>query len=439
MYKCIIKLFSNFSDLIQLKQIMFQILSVTSFIVMFLFGATTCWLLWIYLIIKFIKLFYIITNQLIMNNHNIIYNPMEFIYNEQLFDLFRQFITILLMITIYWIYWNIDKGSEEKGSHPKYFIRNLIIWKYIAHYFPIKLVISELYNNNKDNEHATEVTESSIMADQSCDNNNEEEDQNSNDKICTQTIRNKEDYPKYENNLACIKELFPPSNNYLVGYHPHGIFGIGAFINFLTEANQFSEKFPGITPWLTTLEINFKAPFYRDLLLSFNLVAATYKGLSYLLDPQQCGNTGNFVVVLLGGAPEALDSRPGKYVFHTNRRYGFFKLALMTGSHLVPCVSFGEPNMFKQVYNPEGSCIRYFQNRFTEMATFSPPFFYARFLLPYRTDVNTVIGRPIPCEKNPNPTREQISVLKELYLEELRNLYNKYKPIYDPDGDLMFV
>ncbi|XP_018648704.1 diacylglycerol O-acyltransferase 1 [Schistosoma mansoni] len=304
---------------------------------------------------------------------------MEFIYNEQLFDLFRQFITILLMITIYWIYWNIDKGSEEKGSHPKYFIRNLIIWKYIAHYFPIKLVIT------------------------------------------------------------CIKELFPPSNNYLVGYHPHGIFGIGAFINFLTEANQFSEKFPGITPWLTTLEINFKAPFYRDLLLSFNLVAATYKGLSYLLDPQQCGNTGNFVVVLLGGAPEALDSRPGKYVFHTNRRYGFFKLALMTGSHLVPCVSFGEPNMFKQVYNPEGSCIRYFQNRFTEMATFSPPFFYARFLLPYRTDVNTVIGRPIPCEKNPNPTREQISVLKELYLEELRNLYNKYKPIYDPDGDLMFV
>lgn len=52
---------------------------------------------------------------------------------------------------------------------------------------------------------------------------------------------------------------------------------------------------------------------------------------------------------------------------------------------------------------------------------------------------NKKVGRPIPCEKNPNPTREQISVLKELYLEELRNLYNKYKPIYDPDGDLMFV
>ncbi|CAH8290417.1 unnamed protein product [Heterobilharzia americana] len=170
-----------------------------------------------------------------------------------------------------------------------------------------------------------------------------------------------------------------------------------------------------------------------------DLVSATYKGISYLLDPKQCGKTGNFVVVVLGGAPEALDSRPGKYVFHTNRRYGFFKLALLTGSDLVPCVSFGEPNMYKQVHNPEGSCIRHLQNRFTEMATFSPPLFYARCLLPYRATVNTVIGRPIYCEKNPNPTREQISILKELYLKQLQNLYNKYKPIYDPNGDLTFV
>ncbi|CAH8471499.1 unnamed protein product [Schistosoma curassoni] len=438
MYKCIIKLFSNLSHFIQFKQILLQFISVTCFVMMFLFGATSCWLLWIYLLIKFIKLFYIIGYKLISND-NIIQNSYEFIHNEQLYDLFRQFITLFLIIIVYWIYWYIDKGSEEKGSHPKYFIRNLIIWKYIACYFPIKLVLSELYqnnNNNKDNENTSELTTLNVITNQNCHN---DEDQNSNDKMYIETIINKQDYSTNENNLTCIKELFPTSNNYLVGYHPHGIFGIGAFINFLTEANQFSEKFPGITPWLTTLEINFKAPFYRDFLLSFNLVAATYKGLSYLLDSQQCGNTGNFVVVVLGGAPEALDSRPGKYVFHTNRRYGFFKLALMTGSHLVPCVSFGEPNMFKQVYNPEGSCIRHFQNRFTKMATFSPPFFYARFFLPYRTDVNTVIGRPIPCEKNPNPTREQISVLKELYLEELRNLYNKYKPIYDPDGDLMFV
>ncbi|CAH8450837.1 unnamed protein product [Schistosoma turkestanicum] len=434
MYKYSMKIVPNLSCMLQFKQILLQFLSVTSFVLTFLFGATTCWLLWLYLFFKLFQVSYIIGDELIINK-KIIQNPYEFIHDERSLQLFRQFITIVLLITGYWIYWSIDKGSEEKGGHPKHFIRNSILWKYVAHYFPINLVLSELYNN-KDTENISEADEFSSTVDSNCNN---AENNNTNDENCTHTLISKNNYAISENNMACIRELFPPSNNYLVGYHPHGIFGLGAFVNFLTEANQFSEKFPGITPWLATLEINFKTPFYRDFLMSFNLIAATYKGISYLLDPQQCGKTGNFVVVVLGGAPEALDSRPGKYVFHTNRRYGFFKLALMTGSHLVPCVSFGEPNMFRQVYNPEGSCIRNLQNRFTEMATFSTPFFYARFLLPYRTDVNTVIGRPIPCEKNPNPTREQISMLKGLYLDELRNLYNKYKPIYDPNGDLMFV
>ncbi|KAH8851407.1 2-acylglycerol O-acyltransferase 2-A isoform 2 [Schistosoma japonicum] len=427
------------SCLCQLKQTLLQSISVICFILTFLFSALICWLLWLYLIIKFIKLLYIISDEFI-TNERIINNPYEFIHNEQLFNLCREFITLFILITVYWIYWSIDKGSEEKGSHPKYFIRNLIIWKYIANYFPIKLVLSELYNNDNI-EYTYKVTGSNVTIDHRCNNisDNNNGDNNTNDENHIQSIINKRDYPINEKKLVCIKELFPANNNYLVGYHPHGILGIGAVINFLTEANQFSEKFPGITPWLTTLEINFKAPFIRDVLLSLNLIAATHRGISYLLDPQKCGNTGNFVVVVLGGAPEALDSRPGKYVFHTNGRYGFFKLALTTGSHLVPCVSFGEPNMFKQVHNPEGSYIRYFQNRFTKMATFSPPLFYAHWLLPYRANVNTVIGRPIYCEKNTNPTREQVSMLKELYLKELQNLYNKYKPIYDPNGDLTMI
>nr|CAH8824771.1 unnamed protein product [Trichobilharzia regenti] len=422
MYAYCLKIFPILSNLLQhkrcihLKQTIFQYLSVLSFVLTFVFCATTCWLIWIYSIIKLFKLSYTIGNEL-MKNEELMNNPYEIINHEEVMHSVKHFSALFIFITTYWIYWRIDKGAEEKGSHPKKFIRNLIIWKYLASYFPIKLVLSELCNSDTHGQHQTEVNTTS--SNETSDNNHD----------CS--INRRE--------LACVKELFPTTKNYLVGYHPHGIFGIGSFVNFLTEANQFSAKFPGITPWVATLEINFKAPFHRDLFLRFNLVAATYKGISYLLDPEQCGNTGNFVVVVLGGAPEALDSRPGKYVFHTNRRYGFFKLAMLTGSDLVPCVSFGEPNMYKQVHNPEGSWLRRFQNRFTEMATFSPPLFYANCLIPYRTSVNTVIGRPIPCKKNLNPTREEVSMLKELYLKELQNLYNKYKPIYDPDSELTYV
>eukprot|EP01103_Thecamoeba_quadrilineata_P014272 TRINITY_DN4203_c0_g1_i2.p1 TRINITY_DN4203_c0_g1~~TRINITY_DN4203_c0_g1_i2.p1 ORF type:complete len:168 (+),score=16.16 TRINITY_DN4203_c0_g1_i2:23-505(+) len=59
-----------------------------------------------------------------------------------------------------------------------------------------------------------------------------------------------------------------PDRNYIIGYHPHGIIGMGAFTNFATEATGISEVFPGIEFSLLTLAINFRVPFYREYLLS---------------------------------------------------------------------------------------------------------------------------------------------------------------------------
>lgn len=59
-----------------------------------------------------------------------------------------------------------------------------------------------------------------------------------------------------------------PNRNYILGYHPHGIFCFGAFCNFGTEATGFSKKFPGIRPSLATLAGNFRLPVLRDYLMS---------------------------------------------------------------------------------------------------------------------------------------------------------------------------
>lgn len=48
-----------------------------------------------------------------------------------------------------------------------------------------------------------------------------------------------------------------PKRNYIMGYHPHGVFAAGAFINFATEGNCFSDDFAGITPYLLTLKCKF--------------------------------------------------------------------------------------------------------------------------------------------------------------------------------------
>jgi 2-acylglycerol O-acyltransferase 2 len=59
-----------------------------------------------------------------------------------------------------------------------------------------------------------------------------------------------------------------PSKNYIFGCHPHGIMGCGVILNFATEANGFSQLFPGIEPYVMTLKVNFYMPLMREFLLA---------------------------------------------------------------------------------------------------------------------------------------------------------------------------
>ena len=54
----------------------------------------------------------------------------------------------------------------------------------------------------------------------------------------------------YPITLVKTSEL-DPQKNYILGYHPHGVFTEGASIALGTEACGFSEKFSGIIPHLS--------------------------------------------------------------------------------------------------------------------------------------------------------------------------------------------
>lgn len=59
-----------------------------------------------------------------------------------------------------------------------------------------------------------------------------------------------------------------PSQNYLFGFHPHGVLAVGAFSNFCTEATGFSRLFPGLRPHLLMLPCWFHLPLFRDYIMS---------------------------------------------------------------------------------------------------------------------------------------------------------------------------
>ncbi|TPP63586.1 2-acylglycerol O-acyltransferase 1 [Fasciola gigantica] len=152
-------------------------------------------------------------------------SPIDVSQSEQIYV-----VTLIGLITGYLIYWQDDRGAEERGGHLRPWIRKLALWDYLADYFPVQLVLSE--------------------------------------ELCAHSMVD----PKSPSKEELVKGTgfcgLATDRNYMVGYHPHGVFCTGAFVNFVTEATGFTQVFPGITAWLAVLKAHFKSPVYRDYLLS---------------------------------------------------------------------------------------------------------------------------------------------------------------------------
>ncbi|KAM4904537.1 2-acylglycerol O-acyltransferase 2 [Sylvia borin] len=287
-----------------------------------------------------------------------------------------------LVSALYAAWWFIDREKPRKGGRRIHVLRNCVVWRYMRDYFPITLMKTA--------------------------------------------------------------EL-DPRQNYLVGFHPHGVLAAGAFLNFCTEASGFSTLFPGITPHLMMLSLWFRIPFFRDYAMSGGLVSSDKESASYVLQKPE---GGNLLAIIVGGAQEALDARPGSFTLLLKNRKGFVRLAIQHGTPLVPAFSFGENDLFDQVKNPKGSWLRRIQHFLQQIMGISLPLFHARGIfqysfgvIPYRRPICTVVGKPIPVQKKHKPSEEEVDQVHEKYLNELSNLFEKHKAKYNipEDKHLEFI
>ena len=180
----------------------------------------------------------------------------------------------------------------------------------------------------------------------------------------------------------------------------------------------------------------FYIPFFRELWASSGACSASRDSIHYLLT--QPG--GQLPVLVPGGAEEALNSDREEVRLVLKRRKGFVKLALTTGTPLVPSFTFGENKIYDKLDNPEGSGIRKLQDWAQNWFGFAPVLFLGRGIfnynigiLPHRKPLTVVVGSPIEVGKVPNPTREDIEALHRKYVDSLTALYNENNCLY---GDL---
>ncbi|KAF3942131.1 hypothetical protein ABW19_dt0206215 [Dactylella cylindrospora] len=281
-----------------------------------------------------------------------------------------------------------------------------------------------------------------------------------------------------------------PNENYVFGFHPHGIISHGAWGNLVTKTTGWNELFPGISNTVLTLESNFRLPFYREYLIAMGLGSVSRKSCEGLLGgvvgevseadvhktiwdraprvfrrrnahissgtstptghvnkavaalskhaEKPANKRGRGITIVIGGAQESLYAKPGTMTL--KMRKGFLRVAVRTGAHLVPVLSFGENDLFDQLIPEKSSLIHKFQILVKKVFGFTIPLFHARGifnydvgLVPYRTPVNTVVGRPIKTIQSPEPRDDYIDELQDLYCQELERMWEEHKERFAPN------
>lgn len=74
--------------------------------------------------------------------------------------------------------------------------------------------------------------------------------------------------------------------------------------------------------------VMFKFPLWRDFVMAGGVCDVSKESIRHIVTKQ---GTGNAAVIVVGGAAESLDARPGSYTLTLKSRKGFAKMALQTG------------------------------------------------------------------------------------------------------------
>lgn len=338
-------------------------------------------------------------------------------------------------------------------------MRNLILWEWFVNYFPIKvhklcdleptftyeLVESESVS---DDEEDLVSEDARTAVDKVFKWLGLLKRLNDSDRLSSPATASDNESFDEKNPKATLKKYRKVStgSRYIFGYHPHGVISMGFMGLFATnvlrnepfkpplrilkklfhDPSKGERLFPGIGyTFPLTLTTQFTIPFFRDYLLSLGLTSASAKNIKSIIN-----NGDNSVCIVVGGAQESLlndmvgeDTKVGMGYHDTSdsedehvgekpkkqirlvlrKRKGFVKLALELGNvSLVPTFAFGEADIYRLTHPSPGSLGYLFQQWMKKTFHFTIPFFSARGvfvydfgIVPYRTPINIVIGKPI--------------------------------------------
>lgn len=222
---------------------------------------------------------------------------------------------------------------------------------------------------------------------------------------------------------------------YILSIHPHGLFPFGSVGSLsLPHDLKYIEE---TTPILNSKYLKagiasfcFYIPIIREVYLWLGAVDCSKPILKNFLQK------GYSIAIFVGGAQESQYSGIGSTKSILKNRDGIFKLALETGSNLVPVYTFGNNNMFNS-FDFDILGIFYYLKKLTGI------WLPRGYFVPMRHNFTSVIGSPIKVDKltiNDN-IDFRVKQLKDHYMLALSELFEKYKYLdpYCMDKSIEYV
>lgn len=204
---------------------------------------------------------------------------------------------------------------------------------------------------------------------------------------------------------------------------PHGVFPYGNILSLLSFPALFGHTFRGLAS-----SAALRPPIFKQILRSIGVIdASRHVAQSTLENDESIG-------ISTGGVAEVYFINEVDECILLKERIGLIKLAIRTGTNLVPCYLFGNTKLL-HCWAGEGiPGLRCILETISRKVGFALILIYGRFFLPipFRKPILAVMGKPIPTRyiQNDNPTPEQIEIIQIKLIEEVQRIFDTYKHLY---------
>jgi hypothetical protein len=206
----------------------------------------------------------------------------------------------------------------------------------------------------------------------------------------------------------------------IVLFHPHGAFSVSYFFHTMTNLTNW----PLQKGKACVLRYLYWLPFGQEILDELGCVPNRYVDMKEVLEG------GSSLYVIPGGIREMYDSQLKIKIL---QRKGVFRLALESGTPLVPVLTYGENDLYELLKTPYFKKLQDWLAKWDLILPIPSLNSLKKWFLLISGQLNhsleTVIGDPIEVQQMKQPSEEDIQALQTKYIVALQELYQKTKPV----------